>query len=194
MKSKIKVGYNCINLTLPYSWKSPTLTNILRNRDFLKNSIEHNMMLLGDIIEFNITNGFKLFRVPTNLLPFLSHIDVSSNYKELDIFNREDIMSEFKTIRGKVRKNDLIISMHPGQYNVLNSQKPEVVKQTLKELEMQSRILELLGGKYLIIHIGGRYNSKEESLKRTIEVTNNYLSDNVKSKLLFENDDKTYNS
>jgi UV DNA damage endonuclease len=83
------------------------------------------------------------------------------------------------------------VSMHPGQYTVLNSPKPEVVEKSVQDLVYHDRLIALLGGNDLIVHTGGAYGDKEQAKIRFAE---NYalLPASIKQRLRLENDDKTF--
>ncbi len=84
--------------------------------------------------------------------------------------------------------------MHLGQFIVINSKNRLVFENSLRELVYHSELLEemRLGKEPKIqVHIGGVYKDKSKSLRRFIE-NFNLLPQNVKSRLVIENDDKFY--
>lgn len=87
------------------------------------------------------------------------------------------------------------VSMHPGQYTVLNSYRDDVVSRAIADLNYHNLVLDSLGvdiKNKIILHIGGVYGNKEEAIERFIQ---NYglLNKGVKERLVIENDDKSYN-
>ena len=62
------------------------------------------------------------------------------------------------------------VDFHPGQFNVINSDKENVVKNTIKNLSEQVEIFEALNYKEdkMVIHIGEDLGGKEEATKRFI--------------------------
>lgn len=91
-------------------------------------------------------------------------------------------------------KGGLRLSMHPGQYTVLNSPNPDVVERAVLDLEYHTEFLDLCGLKEdskVILHIGGIYGNKVEAKQRFVE-NYNLLSPNIRKRLIIENDDKLY--
>ncbi len=84
--------------------------------------------------------------------------------------------------------------MHPGQYTVLNSPNPEVVNNAVSDLKYHAKVLDALGvneSSKIILHIGGVYGDKQKSAE---VFKSNYLKlpDNIKARMIIENDDKNY--
>lgn len=183
----MSIGYACKLIGVPNTnMKSCTLKNVSHEK--LLELIKFNIGSLGNIIDYNIRNNIKLFRVSSDLIPFGSS-EVNTS-KWWDIFNEELL-----AIGEKIKSSKIRVSMHPGQYTVLNSNNVDVVKRAIDDLVYHGRILDSLGlneEHKIVLHIGGAYNNKILSAKRFAE---NYqlLPENVKKRLVIENDDKIYN-
>lgn len=192
---KIKCGYNCINLSMGKNFKNLKLQTI-SNKEYgkVKTVIDDNILLLGDIIGWNLVNGIRAFRVSSSLIPFIGHPVMLDYLNESELLYRPCFLNECKRIRKLVKEKDFSLTVHPGQYNVLNSLNESVVKRTVKELESQAMLMNLLGGKIIVLHIGGAYGGKNEAKKRFIRNSLELLSPNVLSKLAIENDDKIFNT
>ncbi len=154
----------------------------------LREIISHNLASLDRIIDYNIKNDISLFRISSDIIPF-----GSSPVNELawwDIF-----ADELKSIGDKAKEFGMRLSMHPGQYTVLNSLDEDVVARAVDDLAYHARFLDALGldsTSKMILHIGGVYGNKEAALSR---FKNNYLKldEAIKARLVIENDDKSYN-
>ncbi len=182
----MSIGYACINLNV---WDSGMKSMIKKNfsKKRLEQCILNNLDSLDRIIDYNIENNIKIFRISSDLIPFGSHpINEYKWWEEYsDIFNK---------IGKKIKDNNIRVSMHPGQYTVLNSPKDNVVKNAIKDLEYHVRVLEALNtdiSSKMVLHIGGVYGDKKNAIKR---FKNNYkkLSDNIKDRLVIENDERCY--
>lgn len=139
------------------------------------------------ILDYNIENKIKVFRISSDIIAFGSH-EINKLQWWIEF---SDI---FKTLGEKIIKSGIRVSMHPGQYTVLNSKEPRVVENAIADLNYHSRFLDALGVDYknkIILHIGGVYGDKEKS---KLEFIKNYfsLSEMVKARLIIENDDKSY--
>ncbi|MFW9971515.1 MAG: UV DNA damage repair endonuclease UvsE [Candidatus Odinarchaeota archaeon] len=182
----MKIGYPCINLTLNCrSSKTFRLKNYSEER--LIETIENNLNCLAKILEFNYNNHIFFFRITSDLIPFASHPVMKFNWQEYFI-------SKFKAIGSYIKKNSMRITMHPGQYTVLNSKNDKVVQNSIKEINYHVEVLDLLGldsTAKIITHVGGVYNDKKNSIKRFIEQYKK-LNEKIKNHYVIENDDKYY--
>ncbi len=183
----MNIGYACLLVGVgETNIKSCTMKNA--NEDNLLKIIKWNLKSLDKIIDYNIKNKIKFFRISSDMIPFGS--SPVNKIKWWDFF-REDL----KKIGDKIKESEIRVSMHPGQYTVINSPKEDVVENSFKDLAYHNRFLDSLGldsKSKIILHIGGVYGDKESAIER---FKNNYkdLSDGIKSRLIIENDDKSYN-
>jgi len=183
----MSIGYACLTIgVLNSNFKSCTAKNV--NQEKLLDLISHNLNSLESIIDYNIKNNIKLFRISSDLIPFGSSPINSLTWEE-------EFCSKLSKIGEKIKISGMRISMHPGQYTVLNSPNIDVVNRAVDDLNYHTKILDSLGvgGDHkIVLHIGGVYNDKEQAIDRFI---NNYdkLSDSIKQRLVIENDDKSYN-
>lgn len=129
-----------------------------------------------------------MFRISSSLIPFgsseLNTLVWESTFKD-----------ELRDLREFIKTNNIRISVHPGQYTVLNSPRKDVVNNSIKDLEYHVKILNNLAPKSeskMILHLGGVYGDKSEAIERFIDVYNRKLSDKIKKHLVIENDDKLY--
>lgn len=181
------IGYACLTVGVTHTDISRC---ILKNatEPKLRQIILSNLTALDTMIDYNIDNDIRLFRIGSDMIPFASH-------RVNDIRWWEDYKDVFHRIGTKIKLAGIRVSMHPGQYTVLNSLDERVVKNAVRELEYHARFLDTLradqSGK-LILHIGGVYGDKELAMRQFVE---NYfkLSDSITKRLVIENDDKNYN-
>ena len=183
----MNIGYACITVGLKdTSMKKCLLRNV--NDQLLLSTIEHNLNSLDKQIDYNINNNIKMFRISSDLIPF-----GSSKINGLDwqlIFK-----DSFSKIANKIKDNGMRVSMHPGQYTVLNSLTEITVENAINDLKYHVDVLDSLETDLsckIILHVGGVYGDKEDAIKRFID---NYqlLPQPIKNRLVIENDDKSYN-
>lgn len=182
-----RIGYASMNDDVfPQSYRTCRKDNISDEK--LIELIEHNLNVLESTIDYNIRHQNKMFRVSSSLIPF-----GSSDLNTLDWENH--FSSTFERIKDKIKNNDIRISMHPGQYTVLNSPSEEVVENAIKDLEYHTKVIRLLApydNSKIIIHVGGIYNDKDAAMERFVDVYNNRLASEIKRYLVIENDDRLY--
>ena len=183
----MKIGYPCINLSLDCrSSRTFRLKNYSEKR--LKEIIKSNLDCLLNILRYNKENRIYFFRITSDLIPFASH-------PIMNFYWQKYFKSDFLQIGQFIKKNKMRITMHPGQYTVLNSINQKVYKNSLLDLAYHVEVLDLMEldlKAKIQIHVGGVYQNKQESINRFIE-RYNYLDDNIKRRLIIENDEKSYN-
>ena len=156
--------------------------------DKLMEIIEHNLAALNRIIDYNIENNIRLFRISSDLIPFGS--SSKNTIKWWEYFG-----GELRIIGQKIRASKMRVSLHPGQYTVLNAVKSDVVKRAIADLSYHTKILDSLGldsTHKIVLHVGGAYNDKKISAQR---FKDNYslLDESIRRRLVIENDDRIYN-
>ncbi len=183
---KSKIGYACQAIGVPQT-AFGTCHMKQATQDNLYIKIKKNLEALDHILDYNIQNKIGLFRITSDLIPFGSS-DVN-NLEWGDIFQNEFIL-----LGEKIRKEKIRVSMHPGQYTVLNSLDAKVVYKAVEDLRYHCKVLDLLGceqSSKIILHIGGAYGNKKLAMQRFVQEYKQ-LDDNIKKRLVIENDDRTY--
>ncbi len=192
---KVRIGYACINLSLgkkfrTFRWKSVEDQDIQK----IKEVIQHNIILLGDIIYDNIKKNIFVYRVTAEIIPFIDKPEIKELIEKHEILSEPKIQKEFERIRKWQKQYNLRISMHSSHFTMLASPKEDIVQRSIGELRAQSEFLKRIGGQNLVIHIGGAYGNKEETLERFKEHLKAYKIEIDVERLTIENDDKTYSS
>jgi UV DNA damage endonuclease len=189
-------GYACINTSLSSKSKSDHVTT---NRSMIKKTFAQkgvagasslallNVLDLEKIVQWNEQNGFKFFRISSDLFPWASEYE----FEQMPDF---DMISVCLARIGKfATDNGHRLTFHPGPFNKLSSPNDAVVKNTIKDLEIHGRIFDLMGlsrtpYNKINIHLGAHYNDKPKAVS-TFCKNFDLLSDSVKSRLTIENDD-----
>lgn len=183
----MNIGYACLTEgVLNTRLKTCNLKNATPER--LKSVIQSNLDSLENMIEYNIKNRIKLLRISSDIVPFGSH--PINTLPWWDIF-----ANRLKEIGDKAKSNGIRLTMHPGQYTVLNSPSLDVVERAVKELQYHARFLDAMNlnsESKMILHIGGVYGDKKSAIQRFIKQYR-LLDENIKNRLVIENDDKQYN-
>lgn len=181
------IGYACLTAGI----KNTKLSGcILKNatEEKLRCIILKNMEALNHIIDYNIENNIRLFRVSSDIIPFGSHpvnqLPWWKDYKE-----------KLDELGAKIKRSGIRISMHPGQYTVLNSPDAGVVQKAIRDLEYHDRLLAALRADEsckLVLHIGGSYGDKVKAANAFI-MNYGQLPESIRNRLVIENDDRNYN-
>jgi len=199
---KHKIGYACIPLRVNYKTTRKLFVNNFSRERILK-IIDQNLNDLLQILNYNIKSNIFLFRISSDIIPFgslfLSENKIKEIKKSNDLFEKIEFENEFKNkllnIGSFIKNNNIRVSMHPGQYTVINSNKNDVVENAINDLIYHNNFLNSLNvdsSHKIIIHIGGQYDNKKESINRFIK---NYkiIDNSIKNRLVIENDERIYN-
>ena len=181
-----RIGYACVTVGVPGT-AHRTCTRRFATEEKLREIIAHNLDALFNQIAYNVAHNILLFRISSDIIPFagttVNALDWAALFEE-----------KFKQIGALIRQSGMRVSMHPGQYTVLNSPDSAVVANAIADLAWHTRFLDALGvtGECkIIVHIGGVYGNKITAMKRFAD---NYrlLSPEVRSRLVIENDERSF--
>lgn len=182
----MKIGYPCINLSLPCrSSRTFRLASWTEER-FLE-TVKSNLACLMHILEFNAGHNLLLCRITSDLIPFASHPVCTLPWQRY--FGKE-----FASIGAFVRDNGMRLSMHPDQFTLINSLDESIFERSVRELAYHADVLNLLGSDRthkIQIHVGGVYDDKAKSMARFV-ARYRKLPMAIKKRLVIENDDRSY--
>lgn len=186
--SPVNAGYACINLTLQAD-KVFTNRGMIK-KTFMQRGITYaselalkNVQDLLTIVDWNLANGFRIFRISSDIFPWASEYSLNQ-------------LPDFADIRATLEEigaRPIRLTTHPGPFNKLAGE-GTVLDNTIKDLEYQSEIFDLMGltpshWNKINIHVGGTYGDKQASLVRFAENVGR-LSENLRARLTVENDDR----
>ncbi|HCA30318.1 MAG TPA: UV DNA damage repair endonuclease UvsE [Ruminococcaceae bacterium] len=183
----MSIGYACLAIAVPGSdIKSCTLKNA--NDERLLSLIGHNLDALQKMIDYNARNGIKLFRISSDLIPFGSSLAAELPWQDIYAEKLSDISNQ-------ILRTGMRVSMHPGQYTVLNSPEKSVVERAVQDLIYHAKVLDSLGlgpEHKLVLHLGGAYGDKKQAKSRFISKYKE-LEPAVQKRLVLENDGVVFN-
>ena len=102
-----------------------------------------------------------------------------------------DRRASFGNARAFAKSAGLRTVFHPDQFVVLNSPRPDVVDQSIAELEYQAEVARWIGADVVNIHGGGAYGDKQTAL-RTFAKNFARLSKEARRLVTLENDDRVF--
>lgn len=190
----IRLGVCCVFHEQPIKFSNTTVTVLLKlNRvDALSKLAKlcmQNALALQAALEFCANAQIGCFRINSQILPVKTHSVCGYEISELP--EHEKIVSAFVQCGEFAKSHNLRTSFHPDQFVVLNSPRPDVVQQSLLELDYQAQVAEWVGADVINIHGGGAYGDKKLAMAALTENLSR-LPPRVKSRLTLENDDTTY--
>jgi UV DNA damage endonuclease len=128
-------------------------------------------------------------RLSSEMFPFASHPEYG--------YSLEYCAAELAAAGALANKYGHRLTTHPGQFTQLGSPKPGVVTNAVRDLRYHCEMLDRMGmGKdsVMIIHGGGMYGDKTAALARIRESFTTLLPQNVKDRLVLENDEMCYSA
>lgn len=184
----MRIGYACLTLgVVNADLRSCTLKHATPEK--LAEITGSNLDALATIFTYNQDHHIRLFRISSDLIPFGSHPAV-------DFAWDSHFHDKLCALGEKARTGDIRLSMHPGQYTVLNSPDPRVVERAVEDLRYHCRLLDCLctdASSKIILHVGGAYGDKQTALNRFAENYRN-LDETIRQRLVLENDDRIFNT
>jgi UV DNA damage endonuclease len=189
----IRFGYCCNNMTLGKQDIRTGRTMI--ERKFKQGGLQlasdislKNAKDLLPILQWNERNGIRLFRIGSEIFPRWNHYDIA------DLPDIEEITQHLRAAGDFARAHGHRLTTHPGPFHILGAEKQEVVDNSIIGLERHSEMFDLMGyapsfENLINIHVGATYGDKRATIDRWLS---NYakLSDNLRARLVLENDDK----
>lgn len=148
-----------------------------------------NAQALALALDYCAAHGIGSFRINSQILPVKTHPEVG--YDVADLPDGERIRTAFVACGEQRQRLGLRLTFHPDQFVLLNSPRPEVVRQAVGDLAYQAEVAEWVGADVLNIHGGGVYGDKPAALAR-LAVAIGRLPPMVRSRLTLENDDRSY--
>ena len=167
----IQLGLCCLNTTLRHQ-KPPVFASrkmIIRTIkeqgiDVLKEKILQNLRDVLTMMDWNEENGIKVFRLSSELFPHKSN-------SQIEDYNFDFAIELLREIGEKSMAYKQRLTFHPGQYNVIGTPNPKAFQQTIRDLSYHADVLDLMNldeNSVMVIHGGGIYNNKQETIERWI--------------------------
>ncbi|HOO27786.1 MAG TPA: hypothetical protein PLU43_04935, partial [Lachnospiraceae bacterium] len=116
----MNIGYACRALAVPGSEIKGCMAKNASEERILQ-LIGQNLAAFKKMVEYNIENGIRLFRISSDIIPFGSSLAANIPWEKL---YADRLLEISRLITGAGMR----VSMHPGQYTVLNSPSVSVVE------------------------------------------------------------------
>ncbi|RLQ93179.1 UV DNA damage repair endonuclease UvsE [Falsibacillus albus] len=192
----VRLGYVAMSMKLENSSPSQTMTykqfSSLKDRDAALRKLEriaasnlHNCLRL---LRHNAANDIHFFRFSSKLIPLANHPEL----KDWDYFT--GIEAPLKEIAQFLKDHPMRVDFHPEHFVVLTSSKADILKNTIKTLQLHYRLIRGMGvppEHRCVIHVGGAYEDKEKAMEQFIH-NFGFLAPHLQKMLLLENDDTVY--
>ena len=154
----------------------------------MKQNIEATRLLVervGDLDE-----NLRMVRLSSDILPVYTQQDWSWFWRQSDV--RAYCERAFGAVGDLVRKNNVRVSMHPGQFTVLASENPGIVDRSIEEFEYHTDMVRWMGfGKSfqdfkINVHISGKQGP--DGIRRAYQ----RLSPEARNCITIENEENSW--
>ena len=182
----IRYGFACKTIGVP----GADLTAITLGRATPENMLgvcRHNLRALEAMLRYCAEARIPLMRISSDIIPLASHPQNSFHWQS-------ELQAELEAVRATLAQTGIRVSMHPGQYTVLNSPRQDVVDRAVDDLVFHAGFLDALGADgsaRIVLHLGGGYGDRPSALKR---LTENLLGlpPQVLARISLENDERVF--
>lgn len=206
--SKLRLGLVCISEVLKKQRKVAFKT--MTRKQFLSIPRELALATLSSRILHNASTirthifphlsavGISHYRVSSSMFPLITDKTLGLCYDDLPDMPR--ILENLASAGQYARLNDISVSCHPDQYNVLASYSEDVVNNTITELNHQSNVLDMMGfpqdlSSSMCLHLNA---SPKHKIEDTFTYRQRFIdnlarcNDGVRARLVLENEDKGF--
>jgi len=206
--SKLRLGLVCISEVLKkqrkVAFKTMTRKQFLsmpreRALQTLSARILHNTSTIRiDVLPHLSAVGIFHYRVSSSMFPLVTDKTLGLCYDDLPDMPR--IRENLAGAGSFARVNDISISCHPDQYNVLASYNEAVVNNSIDELNHQSNVLDMMGyaqdlSSSMCLHLNA---SPKHKIEDTFTYRQRFIDNlarcnsGVRARLVLENEDKGF--
>lgn len=185
-----ELGLVCITASDAVRFRTVTRKRLLQLTEIeqekvLRELYADNLKRLDKAIDFCNANNIKLYRMTSALFPFAD--------TDLGETVLTSMSEELRRVGDRAISLNIRLVLHPDQFVVLSSDKPDVVKNSIKILATHALIMDMLGqprDPYALLNIHGGKGDRSLQLKSVIRD----LPESIRSRLTFENDEYAYSS
>ena len=185
-----ELGLVCITASDAVRFRTVTRKRLLQLTEIeqekvLRELYADNLKRLDKAIDFCYANKIKLYRMTSALFPFAD--------TDLGETVLKSMSEELRRVGDRAISLNIRLVLHPEQFVVLSSDKPDVVKNSIKILATHALIMDKLGqprSPYALMNIHGGKGDRTSQLTSVIRD----LPESIRSRLTFENDEYAYST
>lgn len=192
-KENLNLGYCCINTILRerdiFCSRTCRLATIKERGIGYSYELAHkNLDDLVIILRWNFFKKIYNYRMSSDMFPFSSHKDYCNEY------DWSQFTLKLRRLGKIAKKYKIRLTFHPGQFNVLSSHNENTVINSIREIDIHSKIMDIMKldqHSTIVIHGGSKNGGKEEALNRFI-INFKRLSESSQRRLVLENCEMMY--
>lgn len=196
----VRFGFVAMSVLLENASPSRTMTfatfSKLADREAavrkLERITEENLNNAVRVLKHAAAHDIRMYRFSSKIIPLATHEALA----DWNPYESRIVKEAFAKAGEFVRRKGIRASFHPDHFCVLNTPKPGVLHNSIRDLNYHVGMLEAMELDERFknnIHVGGSYGSKPESGERFIRQFAE-LDERLKHRITLENDDKTFNA
>jgi UV DNA damage endonuclease len=182
----MRIGYAGRNLTLNLPMP-PSLRPDTYTPERFVDVVDANLTAIETTLLWNIAHGIRYYRLNPWTIPFASHPVVTVPWQEV-------FAPRLSELGNLIRTEAIRVTVHPGQYLLLNSPDAAVVDRGVTELAYHAELFDLMGvdsTHRIQIHTGGVFEDKDAAIERFVRGWD-ALPAPVRARLAIENDERLF--
>jgi len=144
---------------------------------------------LGAVFDYLERHDLRMYRMSSDVVPYGSHPEMPQFHAQVD-----ECAEELAALGERARAGGLRLSVHPGQYVVLNSEDEAVRRGAALDLELEAALLDAMGlgpEAVVVLHVGGAAGGAEAAVDRFLAGFER-LGERARARLVIENDDARF--
>jgi len=144
---------------------------------------------LRDIFIYLADENIRMYRISSDLAPYLTHPDMPQFHNQVS-----ECARELEALGKMARAQDLRLSFHPSQYIVLNAEDETIAAKSAQDIAAQAQILDVMGlsdEAVVVTHVGGLYGDRQAALERFAHRYEG-LPEPARRRLVLENDESQF--
>ncbi len=144
---------------------------------------------LRDIFEYLRHQRIRMYRISSDLAPYLTHPAMPQFHRQID-----ECAAELAAMGRLAREIDVRLSFHPSQYVILNAPDEDLAAKSALDLNAAAEILERMGlgpEAVVVTHVGGVYEGHKPARERFVRRYER-LPETTRRRLVLENDDERF--
>jgi UV DNA damage endonuclease len=183
-----ELGLVCLTVSDQVRFRAMTRKRLLQlplpeQEQALRTLYAENLRRLSGAVDFCQSHSIRLYRLSSAVFPFSD--------EPLGAAVLSELAGELRQIGEGAMAAGIRLVLHPDQFVVLNSDRPEVIENSIKILTAHARLFDLMGlpqSQWALMNVHGGKGGRAE---RLIQVIQN-LPDPIRLRLTLENDEYTY--
>jgi UV DNA damage endonuclease len=192
--NRIRWGLCCVFMAEPVKFRTATHAYVSRLDDserwsYLRGIAAENVASLRAALETCARLGIGAFRVNSQFFPLATHPVSGYTMETLDPDGT--LRQALGVVRAYGDACGIRRSFHPDQFVVLGSEREDVVTASVRELDWQAGVADLIGADVVVVHAGSAAGGMDPALER-LQRGIDRLGPSARRLLALENDDRSF--